>query len=409
MESLPTTETSLWRETYTPSYFEVLKGDIAVDVAIVGAGISGLTTAYLLKKSGKTVAVIDKDTVGGGTTGRTTGKVTSQHNLFYEDLAHRLGLKKAQVYAEANQAAVELVRSIIKDEKIECSWKDDDNYVYTTDQKRVDQFKKEAQIAHKLGLPASFETTSPLPFGITAAVKFTGQGKLNAQEYVLGLARAVQGDGSYVLEHTASERIHDGKNPRILTPRGTITAKDIVVATSVPTLPLFARGGYCMYEYPTESYIVAGRLKEPFKGMYISPDKHHHSILPIQDGHREMLLIGGGGNLAGFRINKRKKYERLAAYAEEWFNVSSISHIWSDRDYMGYDSLPLIGKLYPWSKHLYVTTAYGKWGLTNSGVAAMILRDTINGVTNPWAATFYPHRLQAVVSAPRAALKLLTS
>ena len=409
MESLPTTESSLWRETYTPSFFKVLEGDINVDVAIVGAGISGLTTAYLLKQSGKTVAVIDKDTVGGGTTGRTTGKVTSQHNLFYEDLAHRLGIKTAQVYAEANQAAIEQVRRIVQTEKIECSWQDDDNYVYTAKPESVEAFKREAAMAQKLGLPASFETTSPLPFAITGAVKFSGQGKLNAQEYVLGLARAVNGDGSYVLEHTAADRMIDGKTPRVITPRGVIQAKDIIVATSVPTFPLLARGGYCIYEYPTESYIVAGRLKEPFKGMYISPDKNHHSILPFRDGHREMLLVGGGGNLSGFRLNKRKKYHRLADYAGEYFNITSITHIWSDRDYMGYDGLPLIGKLYPWSKHMYVATAYGKWGLSNSGVAAMILRDTINGVNNPWADTFHPHRLRAVLSAPRAAIKLIKS
>lgn len=406
MESLPTTETSLWRETYTAGVYAMLEDKIKVDVAIIGAGITGLTTAYLLKKAGKTVAVIDKDTVGGGTTGRTTGKVTSQHNLFYADIAKRLGQKTAQVYAEANQKAVEQVRSIVESEHIDCSWQDDDNYVFTTQQSSIETFKKEAEAAQKLGLPASFETSSPLPFAIRAAVKFTGQGKMNAQEYVLGLARSVQGEGSYVFEHTPAQRFHGGNKPQVHTPKGIITAQAIVVATSVPTFPLLARGGYCMYEYPTESYIAVGRLPEPFKGMYISPDKDHHSILPFKDGHRQMVLIGGGGNLAGFRVSKKEKYRRLAVYAEEWFNVPSISHIWSDRDYMGYDGLPLIGKLYPWSKNIYVATAYGKWGLSNSGVAAMILRDAICGVKNPWAETFQPHRLKAVLSAPRAAWKL---
>lgn len=409
MDSLPTTETSLWRETYTPSVYGVLEDSIKVDVVVVGAGITGLTAAYLLKKAGRTVAVIDKDTVGGGTTGRTTGKVTSQHNLFYADLMNRLGFETAKVYAEANQTAVKLVQAIIEAEKINCSWQNDDNYVFTREKKSVEQFKKEAECAKKLDLPASFETTSPLPFEITAAVKFSGQGKMNAEEYVLGLAQAVHGDGSYVFEHSQARSLREGKSSCVVhTPSGMVEATDIIVATSVPTMPLVARGAYCMYEYPTESYIVVGRLPESLKGMYISPDKKHHSILPFKDGDRQQVLIGGGGNLAGFRLNRRAKYEYLADYAKKWFKVRSVSHMWSDRDYVGYDGLPLIGKLYPWSKHMYVATAYGKWGLTNSGVAAVILRDTICGVKNPWAETFQPHRLRAVVSAPRAAWKLIT-
>ncbi len=377
-------------------------------MAIVGAGITGLTAAYLLKQSGYNVAVLEKSTVGGGTTGRTTGKVTSQHNLIYDDLQKRLGTETARIYGEANQAAVEQVSTIIQKEKINCDWRRDDNYVYTDNLDKLEQFRQEAETAASLGLPATYETGIPLPLNVKAAVKFTNQAKLNSVAYLLGLARAVNGNGSYVFENSNVTGIRDGNTGRIRTKKAVITAKHIIVATNVPTLPLLARGGYCSLEYPTESYIVAGRLKKELSGMYISPDKHNYSILPIEAGGEHVLLIGGESHISGLRVSKNAKYQRLADYAEKHFGITAITHRWSDRDYLAYDGVPLIGKLYPWSKHLYVATAFRKWGLSNGTVAAMILNDLISGTENKWASTFNSNRLKPIASIPRVAAKYLT-
>ncbi len=408
MLKLPKEEKSYWRETYSESIYPHLREDLSVDVAIVGAGITGLTTAYLLKQSGFKVAVLEKSTVGGGTTGRTTGKVTSQHNLIYHDLQKRLGSETARIYGEANQAAVEQVNTIIKNEKISCDWQWDDNYVYTDDPKQVEQFKNEAKTAASLGLPATFETGIPLPVNVQSAVKFANQAKINSVAYLLGLARAVNGNGSYVFENSKVTGIKDGNPGRIRTKKAKIIAKHIIVATNVPTLPLIARGGYCSLEYPTESYIVAGPLKKEVSGMYISPDKHNYSILPIEAGGERVLLIGGESHISGLRVSKDAKYQRLANYAEKHFGITAISHHWSDRDYLAYDGVPLIGKLYPWSKHLYVASAFRKWGLSNGTVAGMILSDLIAGKANKWASTFNSNRLKPIASIPRVAAKYIT-
>lgn len=410
MVKLPDTEKSFWRESYTNSIYPALQDDLDVDVAIVGAGITGLTSGYLLKRSGLKVAVIEKDTVGGGTTGRTTGKVTSQHGITYQDLQKRLGRETARIYGEANQAAVSQVDEIVGKERIDCGWQRDDNFVYTTDPKQVAQLKQEAQVAADLGLPATFETSTALPFEIQGAVKFANQGKFNAQKYVLGLARAVNGNGSYVFEHSNVIGIRDGNPCRIRTKDAKLTAKDIIVATSVPTLPLMARGGYCILEYPTESFLIAGQPKIPLQGMYISPDKNHYSVFPLEEEGKQIILIGGeGGNLPGFRISKEARFNRLASYAERHFGVGTVTNYWSDRDYLAYDKLPLIGKAYPWSSHLYVGTAYRKWGLSNGTVAGIILRDLITGSDNAWAAYFTPNRLKPVTSIPRAVVEYLKS
>lgn len=408
MPILPSIEKSLWRESSSGQIYPQLEADVEADVVIVGAGITGLTSAYLLKQQGLKVAVIEKDTVGGGTTGRTTGKVSSQHGINYQGLIDKHGGKTAKLYGQAMQSAVNKVEEIINKEKISCDWQADDNYVFTTERQGIGQIKKEAEVSAKLGLPASFVTSTPLPFSVKGAVKFSNQGKFNSQKYLLGLAKAVHGKGSLVFENSKVTGIHDGSPAHIRTAKAKVSCKHIIVATNVPTLPLMARGGYCVLEYPTESYIIAGKLKDELKGMYITPDDNHYSILPVDVGKESYLLIGGGGHISGMRLSREKRFQKLAAYASEKFAVTEITHKWSDRDYLSYDQMPLIGRLYPWSKNLYVGTAYKKWGLSGGTAAGIILSDLIAGKTNPWADVFSPQRLGPIKSIPSVAYKYLT-
>jgi glycine/D-amino acid oxidase-like deaminating enzyme len=402
---LPNQEISYWRASSPKSKYPKLQKDLEVDVAVVGGGISGLSAAYLLRKTGLSVAVIEKDTIGAGTTGHTTGKVTSQHNLIYNDLTNRLGAEVAGFYGRANQAATEQIAKIIKTEKIDCQWAVEDNYVFTAEPNQVKQFKAEAKAAAKLGLPASFETKTPLPFEVKAAVKFTNQGYMNAQKYVLGLAASIKKSGGLIFENSRVVYISDGNPGKLRTNHAMVTAKHIIVATNVPTFPLMARGGYCAYEYPHRSYIVAGRLKSNQKGMYISPDKDHYSILPVIAGNEKLLLIGGQNHIPGLKLSAKKHYQKLADYAEAKFGVTEIVYRWSARDYISYDALPLVGKLYPWSSNLYTVTAFRKWGLTNSLVAAEILRDLITDQPNPGIKFFNPHRFRLIASIPRTIAK----
>lgn len=403
MLQLPENDDSYWRSAYTvPQLYPELTEELWVDVAVVGAGISGLTSAYLLKEAGKTVAVIDKHTVGGGTTGRTTGKVTSQHGVVYADLIERFGEKKARLYGEANQAAIEEIARIVATEGIECNWHRDDNYVFTVNPKRTEQFEREAAAAQQLGLPASLEQSTSLPFEISRAVKFEHQASFHSVEYVMGLAKAIDGQGSYVFEHTAANGIREGTPGYVRTRHSKIRAQHIIITSSVPTLPLVARGGYALFEYPSESYIIAGITSSTRHGMYISPDKHHYSILPIHGGDEEIILIGGEGHFWGMRGNRQARLQRLADYAETHFGVTQLLNKWSDRDYISYDGIPLIGKLYPWSKRLYVGTAFRKWGLTGGTVAGMLLRDHILGVENPWDEVFHAMRTSPIKSIPHA-------
>lgn len=401
MSDSPKDKSSYWIESTTSPGYPELTEDVTTDVVIVGAGIAGLTTAYLLKKAGLNVVVIEKDSVGDGVSGHTTGKVTSQHNMIYSKLQKRLGESKARMYGSANQQALSTIETIITSEKIDCDWRREDSYVYTTNQSTVQSLQDEAAVAASLGLPATFETTTSLPFEIKGAVRFSNQATFHVRKYLLGLAKAIHGNGSRIYEHSYVRGIRDGNPGKVTTTKATIRAKHIVVATNVPTFPLMARGTYCITEYPMQSYIVAGKATKPIHGMYISPDENHYSILPVKNGDDTLLLIGGEGHVPLTRFNAEVRYDRLAGYAKKHFKVTTIDYRWTDRDYLGYDDMPLIGKLYPWSHSTYTATGFMKWGLTNGTVAGILLADQIRGTTNEWSKLFYPHRVKAPASIPK--------
>lgn len=395
MSALPFQEVSLLKPNGYKAIYPKLKGDTRVDVVVVGGGIAGLSAAYILKKAGQTVAVLEKNYIGSGTSGHTTGKVTSQHNIIYHQLVRLHGQKAARIYGQDNQNAIEQIEHIIKSEKIDCGWQRADNFVFTANTERVKEFKDEVKAAKRLGLPASFETKSDLPFDIAGAVRFADQAHFSGQKYVEGLAKSIEGNGSYVFEKTQATKFKDGQ-PCVVVANGyKITARNVIVATNVPTLPLLARATYCLFEYPHLSYLVAGEPKLKLKGMYISPDDDHYSILPVGN----TLLVGGENHIPGIHRSKPRQ-QKLAEYAKLYFGVSKIDYRWHARDYIPYDKFPLVGKLYPWSRHMLVVSAFKKWGLSQSYVAATVLRDIILGQKNEAIKLYNPHRPSLIKSIP---------
>jgi glycine/D-amino acid oxidase-like deaminating enzyme/uncharacterized glyoxalase superfamily protein PhnB len=407
MITFPDQELSYWQASLDRLDYPKLEVDMTVDVAIIGGGITGLTAGYLLKQAGKTVAIIEKDTIVSGTTGNTTGKVTSQHGLTYADLSERLGEATARTYGQANEAAIARIEALIKKEKIDCDWRREDNYVYTCDSLQVKKYQQEAEAAARLGLPASFEKTSALPFGIAGAVRFKDQATFHAAKYAAALAARIHGYGSHVFENTRAIGIRDGTPGRVKTPNGTVLARDIIVATNVPTFPLLARGGYCVLEYPLKSYVVAMRIKTKLPGMYISTDDDEYSILPVQTKSANLLLIGGESHIRGAKLNVDTRYDRLAVYSKYRFRAPTVAYKWSAWDYQAYDDIPLVGQMYPWSKHLYVASAFRKWGLSNSMVAGMILRDLLTDQQNNVTKIYTPQRGSSIRSIPRVAKQYL--
>ena len=375
---------SYWIDSTAQTSFPNME-NVTVDVAIVGAGIAGITAAYLLKQAGKTVALIEAQQIAASASGHTTAKVTSLHQLIYADLIDRIGEEKARIYGESNQAGVEFVASTVEKEGIDCDFQRNDTYSFAEEEKNLDKVRKEYDAAIKLGLPAEFVTETTLPFEIAGAVKFTNQAQFHVRKYLLHLANTIPGNGSYVFENSRVQTV-DGENPcKVHANDTTLQATDVLLTTH---LPIVDKGLYFAKAYPQRSYIIGakiGKEKAP-QGMYIGVGKNYHSIrtTPTEDGGL-LLMIGGGGHKVGEKSETEESYKELETYAHSHFGIEQIDYRWSSQDYKSFDRLPYIGKLTPADNHIYVATGFSLWGMSKGTMAGMLLADLVQGKANPWA------------------------
>jgi glycine/D-amino acid oxidase-like deaminating enzyme/nitrite reductase/ring-hydroxylating ferredoxin subunit len=375
---------SLWVGTTEPGDFPVLAGDEQADVVVVGAGITGLTTARLLVEQGASVVVIDAGPVCAGATGYTTAKVTSLHGLTYASIARSFDEERARGYGEANQAAIETVARLVGDDGIDCGFERRAHVVYTTDPSSADDVAAEAELAARLGLPASSPSTTELPFDVAAAVRFDGQAQFHPRAYCLGLAGAVVGRGGRIYQRTRALRIDDGL---VVTDRGELRADAVVVATH---LPINETGAYFARTEPWRSYAIAVELDgDRPEEMYLSVDSPTRSLRTAG----EHLIVGGEGHKVGDEHDTAEHYANLEAWARQHFAVRQVAYRWSAQDWSPADGIPYIGRMAGHDDGVFVATAFKKWGMTHGTVAAMVISDLIGGRDNPWLDVFDATRL----------------
>ena len=209
--------------------------EIETDVCIIGAGIFGITCAYYLTNLGFKVTVLEKDFVGSKTTGHTTGKITSQHGLFYKYLLDSYDEKFAKDYLYAHEKAIQNIKEIINVEGIKCEFECQNNYVYGTTKKEVDALKAEQQALEKLGFNSEFVTKVGLPFEIEGAVCFKNQAQFNVIKYLNGLCKCILSRGGSILtETTAFDVKKEGSSYITFCNNFTVKSKYVIVATHYP-------------------------------------------------------------------------------------------------------------------------------------------------------------------------------
>lgn len=387
---------SLWLGTTDRSNYAPLDGDRTVDVAVIGGGIAGLTTALRLKEEGKRVGVIEAGRIVEGVTGFTTAKVTSLHGLIYDHLERTFDAETAQLYAQANQAAVGLVARNVDRYGIACDFERTAAYTYTTDEKEVEKIQAEVAAARKAGLDAQFVTDSSLPFAIAGAIRLDNQAQFHPRKYLLGLAQLVNEDGSYIWEQTKALEVEDadeeGGRCRVRTNRGVVTADAIVMATH---FPLYDNAFYFARMEPHRSYALAFSLAGlPPEGMYITPNSEHSIRRHRLADRREVLIVGGEGHKTGKADDTPERYARIEAWAREHFPVQEVLYSWSTQDFETFDRIPFIGLSGPGAKRLYVATGFKGWGMTSGTLAGLTISQEILGHTSPWAAVFRPNRVE---------------
>lgn len=375
-----------------------LDGDLSCDVAVVGGGITGLTTALLLAEQGRQVVLVEQHRVVAGTSGRTTAKVTSQHHLTYAQLLLTRGPGAAATYGGAMEASKEKVVELA--DGIACDLRRRPAYVYATRALERARLEAEARAARMAGLPARLVDEVPVPFATKAGLRFDDQVELHPVRYLLGLAERLERAGGRIVEHTRATGVEEKSTHCVLrTEHGTVRAEHVVVAT---LLPFVDRGAHFARAYPSTSYVITARVRDDLPpAMLQAAGAPAHSIRAVPYRGGELLMVLGESHHTGSGRATPARYEKLAELAARYWDVASFEHRWSAQDFSSDDGVPYIGAVNWRSRRVHVATGYNKWGMTAGTLAATLITDAIAGRRNPWARLFAADRLHPLAEGRR--------
>ncbi len=386
---------SYWNATAPASDFPALAGELTVDVAIIGGGIAGVTTARVLKDRGLKVALIEARRVGEEVTGKSTAKITSQHNLAYTTIERKFGERGAQHYAEANEAGLRMLAGFAQRHAIACHLERRPAFTYTRDAREVANIEQEAALARLLGLPATLTSDTGLPFAVRAAMRWDDQAQFHPVKFVKGLAATLPGDGCHVFERS---RVTDWASDRVATDAGTVRAGHVVMATH---LPLGQTGLFYAETHPHMHPVIMGRA-EPDRvppGMYLSVETPRHSTRGhVDEEGRSWMIFTGPHFRHGHVDGEREAFAEIERFAADHFHVAPAYH-WTNEDYTAIDHAPFVG----WSSSApgacLVATGFNAWGITNGAAAAMLLADIITDRDNPWLELYDARRIKPIAGA----------
>lgn len=405
---------AIWSKNASLPERTALLKDKQVHTVVIGGGMAGILTAYFLKKRGVDVIVVEADRIAGGQTGRTTAKITSQHGLKYYNLAAKIGRKKAELYARANEEAIQAYELVIGKEKISCAFERQPSYLYTQDVRKLALLQEEAKAAAELGIKASYMDKAALdsekenfPFLMAGAVCFKEQAQFDPLQFIGALSEQLT-----VYENT---KVLSVKKNTVCTSKGDIQAEHIVFATHYPFV--IVPGFYFLRQHQERSYAMAFSDAWTGKGMYYSIDEGGLS-LRCYDG---LLLAGAcshrtgknedGGNYEKLEqrvraaTDKKSDTEGKASEANKTAENDRKEAVlkeearWSAQDCMPHDGIPFIGRFSVFRSNWYVATGFQKWGMTSSMLAGMVISDLICGRENEYEELFSPQRFLPVAAA----------
>ena len=373
-----------------------LDEDFSTDICIIGAGIFGLTCAYYITKLGFNVTVLEKSDIASKTTGYTTGKITSQHGLFYDYLTNSYSRKFAKDYLDVNEEAIQNIKNIIDEENINCDFKYQNSYVYTTKKDELKFIKKEYNAVSDLGYNCELVTKTGLPFNIVGAICFKNQAEFHPIKYIAGLCECITARNGKIYTNTTAVDVKIKDSNYITYANGhEIKSKYVIIATHYPFINF--PGFYFTKMYQSTSYLIAVDTKKTlFKGMHISASVPTLSFRTALYNNKEVLLIGGMDHKTGLPSSYKDTYGKLEEIAKKYYPDSNILFRWNTRDCISLDKIPYIGTFSSCMPNMFVGTGFKKWGMTLSNVAANIIVDKICGNYNKYEYLFKSTRLKPI-------------
>ncbi|MCC9135751.1 FAD-dependent oxidoreductase [Pontibacter silvestris] len=391
---------ALWSATTAFKTYPSLSGDLEVDVAIVGAGITGISTAYSLVKAGKKVAVLEALKVGSGTTGSSTGNLYAPIDERLYTIASKHSEETMRAVATSRTAAIDFIEQRVLEFNIDCEFNRVPWYLFSEPgNDLMAQVGKEREAAEKAGLPVTGEAPASFPFKVESMANIAHQAQFNPLKYVQGLAAAIAGDNCLLFEGTKVMDVEDGEPCVVQTERGKVTAKQVIMATHSP------KGIYAVHTAmePYREYAMAVRLKgaSPAGGVYWHVQQmQHYSVRPYSNEQGNFLLILGEAHKVGHKEHNEENFLKLEEYLKAHFDVDHIVYKWAAQNYKPADALPYIGTS-PLQNNTYIATGFAADGLVYGTLSGMIISDIIAGKENEWAKLYDPTRFTPIASAPK--------
>jgi glycine/D-amino acid oxidase-like deaminating enzyme len=392
---LPGRAQSLWLADRPRPSFPVLEKDLHVDVAIVGAGITGLSAGVALAEAGRRVAVVDQQQVGGGETGHTTGHLTEVLDTRYSTLKSRLGREAAQLIAEGTRAAIALCEERVRKHRIRCGFVRLPAFLFTEEPTDVPELYEEMAAMAAIGCHAGWTNEVPLPFPTAGGIWVQNQAQMDAYSYCLGLASTLMKAEGQVFEFIRVTGIHQGEPCVVETAEGsTLRAESVIVAGHVPiSNRVMLHTNVAAYR----SYALAAPIDAALPALFFDTAQPYHYLRTHAVDQAVYLAVGGEDHRAGAVEEGEGAFSRLEAYLNKRFaEAPRVKYRWSGQVIESVDGLPYIGPNSPDSR-VYVATGYAGNGLTFGTLAGTILCDQILARPNPLAALYDTSRLPALV------------
>ena len=388
---------SIWMATSEIPVLPALSADMKADVCIVGAGITGLTTAYLMGLEGKSVVVLDAGPIGGGETSRTTAHLATALDHRYFDLERIHGEKGARLAAESHGSAIERIEAIVAQEQIQCDFERLPGYLFVPSGESTDVLDKELEAAQRAGLTevGKLERAPIRPFNTGPCLRFPHQAQFHPLKYLQALAKAIERKGGRIFTGTHAEKFEAGPPGRVSTAHGpVVTADAIVVATNTPVNDL-VRVHTKQAAYRT--YVIAARVPKELvtPGLYWdTADPFHYARLQREAGH-EVLIVGGEDHKTGQADDSEDRFNRLEAWMRERFPMAeAVEFRWSGQVMESIDGLAYIGQNSGNEPNIYIATGDSGNGMTHGTIAGMLLTDLILGRENEWKSVYDPARIR---------------
>jgi glycine/D-amino acid oxidase-like deaminating enzyme/nitrite reductase/ring-hydroxylating ferredoxin subunit len=362
-----------------------------VDVAVVGAGLTGLLSALLLSRGGLRVAVVEARRVGAVTTGNTTAKLSLLQGTRLSTIRGKHSADVVRSYVEGNREGQQWLLRYCDEHGIACQR--GPAFTYATSASGERSSRRELATAQDAGLDVSWQDDVGLPYETRGGVRLDDQAQFDPMDVLTALTTDVAAHGGQIHEQTRVRNVRrSGTSQVVETTRGDLTAGFVLLATGMPILD---RGGFFARLEPQRSYAASFQTEQPLpRGMYLSADSPTRSVRTTPGGGGELLLTGGNGHVVGRHRSPQSLVDDLTEWTQRAFPGATRTHWWSAQDYEPVDELPYVGPLLPGNHKVLVATGYAKWGMTNAAAAALAISARVLGGQVEWADVLHSWRLR---------------